>query len=604
ANILKTFLFHHQINFLVRFLVICFFGLNYVLCEPPKKMQRPVVVKQWPINRNAAQIRANGMMLNLRGSGTANMFSRLPAPGMFVKTNSPFRFAIPMRPNERPIKSSLLSSPSSHVFYKSNFPSQAAALKRPFPHHLPSTGAFKFSSPTHKTAIKFQVAPPVPLKSKPEYVYEKVNVPKFADPIRYGGGHDSAIHTIPAPNLSQSHDKSPIPDPLGNNLNTQFDSDLSKFSAAAFSQAFIKPIHQYQVQENNNDVTIKNTLTGHKSYFAPDNDPSIRPPVLNPIDDPLSTPSDGKPKPADVLYQQNLDFGAAPLVQSQQFSADPFAFPVTSQPQLQQYHLQQSTMMKQGYPLASLNPTYLVMQSNNLLGQHQQHLGPQLFRPENGYIDTSSNGQPGYDVTHSYDYTKPQQVASLGQIYSAQKDQISQLEHSISSTQSPLTALTFIHHDEAASQDNPAYSQVVEPKPNHYQYSHQNFIDLPEEHLSQNDIQNLLNYNNLYQDYYNQRQIENDVILREAQESLKEKLNIQKQQEQTAYDLHQLVQQETYHPLRIVVPDEEHQFQKRIDDEAHSYEEDEPEEFEDDEESNEESNENEHYESSNSNHSS
>lgn len=102
--------------------------------------------------------------------------------------------------------------------------------------------------------------------------------------------------------------------------------------------------------------------------------------------------------------------------------------------------------------------------------------------------------------------------------------------------------------------------QVVEPKPSNYQYSQQNFIDLPDEHLTQNDFQNLLNYNGLYQDYINHRQLENDLILKEAQEKLQNKLNIQQQQQQTAYDLHQLVQQEK---LRIVVPDEDQEVTRK-----------------------------------------
>lgn len=229
---------------------------------------------------------------------------------------------------------------------------------------------------------------------------------------------------------------------------------------------------------------------------------------------------------------------------------------MTSHPQLQQYHLQQNTMMKQGMPLASLNPTYLVVQSNNLLGQHQQHLTPQLFRPENGYIDTSVTAQPGHATFSAFDYTKPQQAASLGQIYSSQQDQLHQLQNVLSSTQSPTTISSFIH-DGAASQSSPTFTQLLEPKPSNYQYSQQNFIDLPDEHLTQSDIQNLLNYNDMYQDYINHRQMENDLILREAQEKLQDKLNVQHQQQQTAYDLHQLVQQEKYHPLRIVVPDDD-----------------------------------------------
>lgn len=571
-----------QLNMLfsIVFYLLC---LQQVFSEPPKAKQhpQPLIFKNWPPNRHSAQIRNNGLKFHLRGAGSSNIVSRVPAPGMFIKSGAPIRFAIPMR-GDRPVKASLLSSPSSHAFFKVGAP-QNAAFKRPYAAHLSSPGVFKFSSPSQKTAIKFQAAPPVPLKSKPEYIYEKVNVPKYPDPVKFNIGSDGAIHTIPAPNLGLK-DGAPIPELTANNLNTQLDSDLTKFSGQTFALTLEKPAHQYQVKENYNDLTYKNPFTGQNQYYAPDSDPSLKTHQLRPIDDPLSVPSDGKPKPADVLYHQNLDFAASPLIQGPQYAIDPFAFPVTSQPQLQQYHLQQNTMLKQGMPLASLNPTYLVMQSNNLFGQHQQHLQSHLFRPENGYIDTSVTAQP-HVTFNSFDYTNPQQVASLGQIYSAQQDQLHQYHDAISSTQAPTT-LPF-NHESASTQGNPAYTHLqLEPKPNHYQYSQQNFIDLPDEHLSQNDIQNLLSYNNdYYQDYISQRQLQNDVILREAQEQLQEKLHSQQQQQQTAYDLHQLVQQEKFNPLRIVVPDDD-QFKKRIDDGDVSYEDDES-EYEEDQESNE-----------------
>lgn len=71
---------------------------------------------------------------------------------------------------------------------------------------------------------------PPPLKKKPEYIYEKVHVPKYADPVRFNIGSDGAIHTIPAPNLGVK-DGSPIPEVHYNTLNNQLDSDLAKFPA-------------------------------------------------------------------------------------------------------------------------------------------------------------------------------------------------------------------------------------------------------------------------------------------------------------------------------------------------------------------------------------
>lgn len=206
-----------------------------------KQQPRPLIFKSWPPNRNAGLVRNNGFMFHLRGSGSSNIVSRVPAPGMFIKSGSPIRLAIPGRMNDRPMKSSLLSSPSSHVFFNGGFPPQAAALKRPYAAHLTSPGTFKFATQSHKTAIKFQTAPPVPLKVKPEYIYEKVNVPKYPEPVRYNIGSDGAIHTIPAPNLGLK-DGEPIPEVTANHLNSQFDSDLAQFPAHAFAHALEKPV--------------------------------------------------------------------------------------------------------------------------------------------------------------------------------------------------------------------------------------------------------------------------------------------------------------------------------------------------------------------------
>lgn len=178
------------------------------------------------------------MMVHLRGAGSANAVSRVPSQGMFIKSGAPIRFAIPARMTDRP-KGSLLASQSSHVFFKAGLSPQTAALKRPYAAQLTSPGVLKFSAPGQKTAIKFQAAPPVPQRSKPEYIYEKVNVPKYPEPVRYNIGSDGAIHTIQAPNLGLK-DGSPIPEVGANTLNSQFDSDLTKFSANGFSLS--KPV--------------------------------------------------------------------------------------------------------------------------------------------------------------------------------------------------------------------------------------------------------------------------------------------------------------------------------------------------------------------------
>ncbi|CAH1730039.1 unnamed protein product [Chironomus riparius] len=515
-----------QLSVLVTACILC---LQITFAQQQKYHPRPLVFKSWPPMRsNSAQ-----MMLQLRGAGSTNIIAKQPPPHMFIKSNNPVQFAMqmPARFANRPLK----SSPSSHVFFKTGSPSNAA-LKKPYISAMTPSPVFKFSSPAQKTAIKFKSPPPVPLKSKPEFIYEKVTLPKYAEPVI---GTEAAIHQIAAPNLS---------------LN-QLDSDLTKVSVQAFAlenqPQFHQPIHQYKVHETSNDVVYKNAYTGQKTLYAPDHDNIFRGHPVPITEDPRNIPSDNKPKPADVLYHTNIEFNASPLVQ-QHFAVDPFGFPVTAQPQLQQYHLQQNAMLQQGMPLASYNPTYLVMQSNNLLGQHQQHFQHQnLFSPAQGYVDTSGITQPSYATPP---YSQNHEVASLGQIYSAQRDHYHQLEGAITSTVAPSTISNY-YQDYSASQNVPAVSHL-EPNPVLSNYQHSpNFLDFPDDHLSSNDIQNFLNYDD---DAY-QRQLENDVILKEAHERLNDKLQLKKHQEATINDLHVLATAEKFNPLRIIVPDNEHQ---------------------------------------------
>lgn len=219
--------------------VICLMMVQLALSEQPKAKQQPqpLVFRNFPPNRHhsTGHHRGSGLMLALRGAGTSNVFSRIPAPGMFIKSANPIRFAIP----QRPIKGGLASSSSTNFFYKS--PPQQHH-KRPYAAPLTSPG-FKISSSAHKTAIKFQSPPPVPLKSKPEFVYEKVTVPKFADPVRFNIGSDGAIHTIPAPNLGSKDSHAPVPAPSQDfTFNNQLDSDLTKIPAQSF--AITKPVNE------------------------------------------------------------------------------------------------------------------------------------------------------------------------------------------------------------------------------------------------------------------------------------------------------------------------------------------------------------------------
>lgn len=206
--------------------------MQHAQAEPPRSRQQPqpLVFRNWPPNRQSSGLRSSQLMAALRGAGTQNILSRVPPPGMFIKSPSPIRFAIPQRPH----KNGIASSPSNNFFFKS----APQHYKRPYASPLTSQSMFKLSSP-HKTAIKFQSPPPVPLKSKPEFIYEKVTVPKFSDPVRFNIGSDGAIHTIPAPNLgskdAQAHSAAPE-----FTLNNQLDSDLTKIPAHGF--AISKPV--------------------------------------------------------------------------------------------------------------------------------------------------------------------------------------------------------------------------------------------------------------------------------------------------------------------------------------------------------------------------
>lgn len=197
--------------------------LEMVICEPPRTAvhyRSPLVYKSWPpITRSSQPLRsASGMLLQLRGSGSSNVVTRVPVPNMMIKSHNPLHLAMPMR-YVRPY-SSLKPAPSTHIYYRTGAPKK--------PHYAPaltshSQPVIKFSSPGHKTAIKFKSPPP--LKTKPEIVFEKVNVPKFAEPII---ANEAAIHQIAAPNLS---------------LN-QLDNDLTKASIQAFGSAFEKPVRK------------------------------------------------------------------------------------------------------------------------------------------------------------------------------------------------------------------------------------------------------------------------------------------------------------------------------------------------------------------------
>jgi hypothetical protein len=205
---------------------LCCMLVVVVTAEPPKTAihhlhKAPLVFKTWPPLTRSSSISpyrsAGGMLLQLRGSGSTNIVSRVPVPNMFIKSYNPLQMMMPMRVASRPAFATLKAAPSTHIYFKTGPPKKHATFTSSQP-------IFKYSSPGgHKTAIKFKLPPP--LKTKPEIVFEKVTVPKFAEPII---ANEAAIHQIAAPNLS---------------LN-QLDHDLTKTSIQAFGSALETPVRK------------------------------------------------------------------------------------------------------------------------------------------------------------------------------------------------------------------------------------------------------------------------------------------------------------------------------------------------------------------------
>lgn len=139
-------------------------------------------------------------------------------------------------------------------------------------------------------------------------------------------------------------------------------------------------VHQYQVtEEHSNDVTLNDPYSGHKTYFAPDPDPSLPSKTLVPTSDPLSEPSNGKYLPNDLQIQAQTQGqtqylpqpNTAPLIQKPYYeivnAAAPqpgYGIPLATQPQLQQHILQQTSML-QGMPVSVSGPTIQLSLDSN-----------------------------------------------------------------------------------------------------------------------------------------------------------------------------------------------------------------------------------------------
>uniref|UniRef100_A0A182NCK8 Uncharacterized protein n=1 Tax=Anopheles dirus TaxID=7168 RepID=A0A182NCK8_9DIPT len=503
---------------------------------------------------------------------------------------------------KRPIKSIL----SHHSLMKQPL------LKRP-----PPSLAFAAASIKHH---KFHSSPPGP--STGEIVFEKLK------PIttKLTSHKDGAIHTIPAPNLGLT--KPPkAPNQIrvtsyddSNKLEIEVKTTKPTFTAKpAFLNLSPTPVphhhaignpHQYQVtEEHSNDVTIGDLYSGKKTYFAPDPDPSLPSKTLVPTSDPLSIPSNGKFAPASVLVQSPVaHFPLQPQTSAsaviQYVNAVPqasYAIPLATQPQLQQHILQQTAMLQE-MPVSLYNPTYLVTQSNNLFNTHQQQAAVNLFKPDTNFLGTMQHHQlqhqqqqqqqhhqqqqqqqpqlhvqaqtqappvPTTVLFNSYNtYKHSEPAASTGQILSATQDQLHELQSVVNQIQ-----LNDIHNQH--SSDMPTYAQLVghEQPAIHQQQipqlnqleqqlqqqliqQHQQSKGAPQRQMTDGEIANLLNYgminlhNNLSPSDYYHYQVDQPTVQQFHQHHAAIGSTIEPQTTQS--------------PLRIYVPDGEHEYSNNV----------------------------------------
>ncbi|XP_041675378.1 putative uncharacterized protein DDB_G0271606 [Drosophila eugracilis] len=291
-----------------------------------------------------------------------------------------------LRGPPRPIK---LSAPSP-VYLK-----PATALRKPLklklnnvkPKAKPTFGydkPFKYEKPT---AVSYSELQNLPLDTHNNFNTE----------------HFAPIYTVPAPNLGENH-----LDVEEGHLDSSYlyKPPSQTPSSSARPQTYLPPNYSVHDDETN-DQTIRDPISGSQKLFAPDPDPSLPTTKIRPATESFNTPSNNKPLPADV---QSNHLPAQPLVQivGAQAAAQtaPEIYPIQyAQPAVQ------SQSFIAAIPAAHIpiyNPTYLVTQSNQLYSAHKQ----QLFKPstepivESGYVNA--------DLT--------QEVASNGQILQAAKD--------------------------------------------------------------------------------------------------------------------------------------------------------------------------------------
>ncbi|XP_016982016.2 mastermind-like protein 2 [Drosophila rhopaloa] len=288
-------------------------------------------------------------------------------------------------------------------------PPRPVKLSGPSPVYLKPAGTLRKPLKIKLNNLKPKAKPTFgydkPFKyEKPAVSYSELQNLPLDTHNNFNTEHFAPIYTVPAPNLADNH-----LDVEEGHLDSSYlytpPSPIPPSSARP--QTYLPP--KYSVHEDEtNDQTIRDPISGSQKLFAPDPDPSLPTTKIRPPTESFNTPSNNKPLPADV---QSNHLPAQPLVQIVGAQAAAQTAPEIYPIQYAQPAAVQSQSFIAAIPAAHIpiyNPTYLVTQSNQLYSAHKQ----QLFKPssepvvESGYVNA--------DLT--------QEVASNGQILQAAKD--------------------------------------------------------------------------------------------------------------------------------------------------------------------------------------
>ncbi|XP_037950964.1 myb-like protein P [Teleopsis dalmanni] len=363
-------------------LLSVFFAITLCVCCEPANLKRPLVFHhnlQSKLGKSSKQIahspsvKQKTLVVQIRSDQPVPLV--LKGRSYAQQQLTRFRGPRPLKISTAPVylqNGPLLTKPSLRKPIKIKLPSSNTKWIKPSPLY---TKPFKYEKPAFSQILDSTAVQKLPLKSHVNFV----------------ANHFAPIHTIPAPNLAIIHD---------NQLHHE-ETYLAPESPKPqpYHQSNTNNNNQYKViEDNTNDQTILDPLSGSQKLFAPDPDPSLPTSKIRPAVEPFNQPSNNKPLPGDV--QNNIVTPAQPILQivGGQHVDVPTSeiYPI----QLQQY-------VTAVQPIPIYNPTYLVTQSNNLYSQHKQ----QLFQPNEDVVEA---GYVNADLT--------QEVASNGQILQAAKD--------------------------------------------------------------------------------------------------------------------------------------------------------------------------------------